>query len=68
MLGSGSHFLTNAEWGCKDGDHRGWFFVDVGSKEEALQILPPAYRAAAKIVCLHRFTLKEIDEILASHT
>jgi hypothetical protein len=21
---TGSHYLTNAEWGCLDGEHKGW--------------------------------------------
>ena len=67
LLSTGSHFLTNADWGCKDGDHRGWIIVDVGSREEALGILPPTYRHEAKVVQLNKFTLAEIDEIITYH-
>ena len=67
LLTTGSHFLTNADWGCKDGDHRGWIIVDVDSREEALGILPPAYRHQATVVKLNKFTLEEIDEIIAYH-
>jgi len=49
FLDSGSHFLANAEWGCPGGDHRAVMVVDVDSKEEALQIVPPMYRKNAKI-------------------
>ncbi len=24
---TGSHFLTNAEWGCEDGEHKARFFI-----------------------------------------
>ena len=64
ILTSGSHFLTNAEWGCKDGEHSAWIIVDVDSKEEARGILPPPFRARAKIVALNRFTVAEIDASL----
>ncbi len=67
FLESGSHFLTNADWGCKDGDHKAWIIAEVDSKEQARAILPPMYRTRAKIVQLNKFTLKEIDELLRYH-
>jgi len=67
FLESGSHFLTHADWGCKDGDHRAWIIAEVDSKEQARAILPPAYRPQAKIVQLNKFTLEEIDELLRYH-
>jgi hypothetical protein len=56
-----------ADWGCKDGDHRAWIIVDVGSREEARSIVPPAFRAQAKIVGLNTFTMEQIDDILRHH-
>lgn len=67
FLETGSHFLSKADWGCRDGVHKAWMTVEVDSKEEALRILPPAYRPLAKIVRLNKFTLAEIDEILRHH-
>ena len=67
FLTSGSHFLTNAEWGCYDDDHHCWMVVDVGSKEEARAIVPPGLRAQSRIVQLNRFTMDEIDELLRKH-
>jgi hypothetical protein len=67
FLATGSHFLTHADWGCMDGDHRCWITVDAESKEEARCVLPPAFRADAKITGLNRFTMDEIEEILAHH-
>lgn len=67
LLQTGSHYLTNAEWGCFDGEHKGWIIVEADSKEEARCILPPVYRPQAKIVKLNRFTMEEIDEILRHH-
>jgi hypothetical protein len=67
LLDSGSHFLTRADWGCKDGDHRAWMFLDMESKEDVRQIIPPAYRADAKVVKLNKFSLEEIDELLRYH-
>lgn len=67
LLRSGSHFLTHADWGCKDGDHRAWIIVELDSKEEALAIVPPAQRAGTRIVKLNYFTMAEIEEIRRHH-
>ena len=64
---TGSHFLTNADWGCKDGVHKAWIIVDVDSKEDARRIVPPAFRAQAKVIQLNTFTMTEIQEILQHH-
>ena len=29
---TGSHFFTHADWGCLDGDHKGWIIVEVDSR------------------------------------
>lgn len=63
FLNSGSHFLTHADWGCKDGEHKAWLVVEVDNKESARQILPPSYRSEAKIVSLNKFTRDEMDEL-----
>jgi len=67
LLSTGSHYLTNADWGCNDGVHKGWMTVEVGSKEEAWSILPPAYRSQANIVKLNKFSMKEIDDFIQHH-
>jgi hypothetical protein len=67
FLRTGSHFLTHADWGCLDGEHKAWFFIEVDSKDEALRILPPAYRQDAKIIQLNKFSLKDVEELLKHH-
>jgi hypothetical protein len=67
FLDTGSHFLSNAEWGCRDGEHKAWLMLDLESKDQARMILPPGFRDRAKIVQLNRFTLAEIDELLQHH-
>jgi hypothetical protein len=56
FLGTGSHFVTNADWGCSDGEHKAWFVVELDSKEDALMMLPPAFRRNAKVITLEKFT------------
>jgi hypothetical protein len=67
FLKTGNHFLTHADWGCRDGDHKAWMVADVDSREEARSILPPGMRSQAKIVQLNYFTQEEITEILREH-
>lgn len=67
FLRTGSHFLTHASWGCMDGDHKAWLMVEVDSKDEARNIVPPAFRPQARIVQLNDFTLEQIDEIRRRH-
>jgi hypothetical protein len=67
LLSSGSHFITNADWGCYDGVHKAWFFMDAENKDEVLRIVPPAYRKDAKIMALNKFNLKEVENLLKHH-
>jgi hypothetical protein len=67
FLSTGSHYLTHADWGCRDGEHYAWMIVDADSKEEARSLLPPALRAEARVVALNTFEMDEIDAILSDH-
>ena len=67
FLSTGSHFLTQAEWGCMDGVHSAWIVVDVPDKQEALRIVPPAFRSGAKVTGLNRFSMADIEPILRRH-
>jgi len=65
---SGSHFMTNADWGCGDGEHKAWFVVDLDSKEQARMILPPLFRENAKIVKLQQFNVEAAEETIQKHS
>lgn len=67
FLSSGSHFLTHADWGCLDGEHKAWFVIDVENKQEALQIVPSYYKKNTKIIKLSRFNLQEVENLLEHH-
>ena len=67
FLNYGSHFATKADWGCTDGVHKAWITIETESKEDARNILPPAYRSQATIIKLNKFTMEEIDGILQQH-
>jgi hypothetical protein len=67
FLQTGSHFLTNADWGCLDGEHKAWIILEAKNKDEARYILPPGFRSKAKIVKLNKFALEDVEEILEHH-
>ena len=64
---TGSHYFTHAEWGCEDGEHKAWLLVEVENKDQARQILPPAFRSEAKIVRIHKITPQEMEELVETH-
>ena len=67
FLSTGSHFLSHADWGCGDGVHSAFFTIEADSKEEARLAVPPPFRHDAKIVGLNKFTLQEMEQIIATH-
>ena len=64
FLKTGSHFFTEADWGCRDGEHKAWAIVEVDTRDEALAIVPPGFRTKAKAVQLNAFSIDEIDDFL----
>lgn len=65
---TGSHFLTNAEYGCLDGDHAARLIVELDKKEEAFMVIPRAYRENAKVIMLSSFSLDKVDRALELHS
>ena len=61
---TGSHFLTNADFGCPDGIHKAWINISVSNKREALFIVPPPFRDKAKVIRVKKFALEKIDKTL----
>ena len=66
FLRTGSHFLTHADWGCADGEHKAWIVIDVESKDAARNIVPPELRKDARIVALSTFTVAQL-ELMKTH-
>ena len=67
FLRTGSHFLTHADWGCKDGVHKSWIIVEVDTKDEARGIVPPVYRSEANVVQLNAFTPRDLEGLVRDH-
>jgi hypothetical protein len=67
FLDTGSHFMTHADLGCPDGEHKAWLTVETDSREEARRILPPPMRARARIIRLTKFSLSHYGTLLQEH-
>ena len=67
FLRTGSHFLTHADWGCKDGDHRAWVRLEVDTKDEARNVIPAVFQAQAKVIQLNTYTMKDVEETRRHH-
>jgi len=65
FLRTGSHFLARADWGCKDGVHNAWITVELGSRDEALNIVPAALQPRTRIIQLNAFTLDQLEQMKA---
>ena len=65
LLRRGSHFFGQADWGCKDGEHKAWIIVDVDSKEEARRIVPSAFHA--RVFQLNQFSMDDLEGMLSKH-
>jgi hypothetical protein len=64
---TGSHFVTNADWGCGDNVHNAWFVAEVDSREEALSLLPPLFRRVAKVVALEKLSSTDLQRVRDEH-
>ncbi|AKM78791.1 MAG: hypothetical protein UX85_C0004G0198 [Candidatus Beckwithbacteria bacterium GW2011_GWB1_47_15] len=64
---TGSHFLVNADWGCKDNVHKAWFIIELDSKEEALIVVPPQLRQNATATALDKLSLEGMEETVKQH-
>jgi hypothetical protein len=64
---TGSHFVTNADWGCSDDVHKAWIVADLETKDQALALLPPLFRRVATVVALERFGPEDLQRTADHH-
>ena len=57
FLRTGSHFLTHADWGCMDGEHKAWILVELDTKHEAMNVVPADFRGRTRVIQLNSFEL-----------
>ncbi len=64
---TGSHFITNAEWGCLDNVHKAWMIIEVPTKEEAERIIPPDFRKDSQVVTLSKLNPSDMEGLEQAH-
>ena len=63
----GSHFVSHADWGCKDDVHKAWITVELDSKQEAMGILPPLLRQSATVTEVNHYEIDDMDGLIDLH-
>lgn len=58
-------YISHFDWGCADGDHRGWAIIEAESAEEAKMVVPSSQRQKATVVKLNKFTAEQIEKMHA---
>ena len=64
---TGSHFMTNAYWGCTDDVHKAWIIVELDSRAQARSMLPPLFRHTATIVRLQKLGPGSFEDAVDRH-
>ena len=57
LLRTGSHFLTHADYGCKDKEHKAWLILECDSRDDAWNVVPTEFRPNTKVIMLNKFAL-----------
>lgn len=64
---TGSHFLSNALFGCPDDVHKAWISVVTHDRDDARRIVPPPFRDKVKVTRVRRFALEKVEKNLKPH-
>jgi hypothetical protein len=56
-------YITHFEWGCAEGDHRGWVIIEAESAEEAKMVVPSSHRPQATVIKLTKFTREQVENL-----
>lgn len=56
-------YLHHFEWGCPDGVHSGWAFIEAEDENQARMIVPSVVRNSARVVRISRYNSNELGEI-----
>lgn len=56
-------YLHFFEWGCADGVHTGWAFIEAENREQALMSVPSIVRERTRAVRVVKYGEKEAREL-----
>lgn len=65
LMRSGSHLVSQSEFGCEDGVHCGWLIAELDSREDAYRMVPPQFRTDTRVIQLKRWTPEEMAAMVA---
>ena len=60
ILEKGPDILDKFVWGCAQGKHTGWAYIDAGSKEDVVATMPKSAQDKIEITEVAKFTSEQI--------
>jgi hypothetical protein len=60
MSAKAPEILNKFVWGCAQGEHKGWAYIDAKSKEDVLAALPKSVQEKVKVTEVTKLTPKQI--------
>lgn len=60
MLAKGPEILDKFVWGCAQGEHTGWAYIEAEDKESTCAIIPEFLQEKAKVTEVSKFTPEQI--------
>ncbi len=55
--------LSKVEFGCENGVHDAWGFVDASSEDEVKQMIPESMRDKARVIPVKQYTREDIESL-----
>ena len=60
MVAEAPDLLDKFVWGCAQGEHKGWAYVEAESKEELIATLPKSVQEKVKVIEVSKLTPEQI--------
>jgi hypothetical protein len=60
MSAKAPEILSKFVWGCAQGEHKGWAYIDAVSKEEIISALPKSVQGKVKVTEVEKLTPEQI--------
>jgi len=67
MKTKGDAFLSKFEFGCMDGDHTAYAFINGTSADNVTKMLPESEQKTAKVTKVNKMTAADIEKIHKEH-
>ena len=60
ILEKGPEILDKFVWGCTQGEHTGWAYIEAGNKDDVCAMVPEFLQEKTKVTEVSKFTPEQI--------